>query len=274
MSSWTCSWSASSSVWCGFGVFAGFIFSLPIHEQGPSAARSTVCGTAPQPRRWPRLSSRLHCLIGCRASPCSAASLAREEKPPWSPQAREHGGRSSPNRKGLSFGMTEASIPALGGDGKHGQAERIGDLSLSGVPHHVHFQAQPPLSRLKTPSRAGSPRCSGRRTRSFGGLAGRRAFDKPPFPALLSRAGEHAPTLHERFFFHLHLPHLQVDERRTRLRSCSQVLWLWLVIDPWTRDCARAPSRSPHAKRGASRQPLPATHLSRFSVSQSSPVTA
>jgi hypothetical protein len=38
-----------------------------------------------------------------------------------------------------------------------------------------------------------------------------------------SRAGEHAQTLHERFFCHLHLPHLQLDELRTKLRSANQV---------------------------------------------------
>jgi hypothetical protein len=41
--------------------------------------------------------------------------------------------------------------------------------------------------------------------------------------------------LHERFFCHLWLPHLQLDELRTRLRSATQVLWLWLAIDPCTK---------------------------------------
>jgi IS1 family transposase len=45
----------------------------------------------------------------------------------------------------------------------------------------------------------------------------------------------HAHTLHERFFCHLHLPHLQLDELRTRLRCATQVLWLWLAIDPLTK---------------------------------------
>jgi len=49
----------------------------------------------------------------------------------------------------------------------------------------------------------------------------------------LTRAGEHAQILHERFFCHLRLPHLQLDELRTRLRSCTQVLWL--AIDPCTK---------------------------------------
>ena len=61
------------------------------------------------------------------------------------------------------------------------------------------------------------------------------ATDKPPSPAFLTRAGEHAQTLHERFFSNLRLPHLQLDELRTRLRSYKQVVWLWLAIDPCTK---------------------------------------
>src|SRR5260221_4274849 len=39
----SCSWSVPSSLWRGSGVFAGSLFSPPIFEEGPSAARSTVC---------------------------------------------------------------------------------------------------------------------------------------------------------------------------------------------------------------------------------------
>jgi hypothetical protein len=42
----------------------------------------------------------------------------------------------------------------------------------------------------------------------------------------LSREGSHARTLHERSFCSLQLPHLQLDELRTRLRSAKQILWL------------------------------------------------
>src|SRR5438034_5034502 len=71
----------------------------------------------------------------------------------------------------------------------------------------------------------------------------------PPSRAFLSRAGSHAQTLHEHYFCNLQLPHLQLDETRTRLRSSTQVLWLWLAIDPLTRDSARAAagSRTQHA---------------------------
>jgi IS1 family transposase len=51
----------------------------------------------------------------------------------------------------------------------------------------------------------------------------------------LTRAGRHAESLHEHYFRNLHIPHLQLDELRTRLRSATQVLWLWLTIDPCTK---------------------------------------
>jgi IS1 family transposase len=51
----------------------------------------------------------------------------------------------------------------------------------------------------------------------------------------LSRAGEHAQTLHEHFFCNLQLPYLQLDELRTRLRSYKNVVWLWLAVDPLTK---------------------------------------
>ena len=51
----------------------------------------------------------------------------------------------------------------------------------------------------------------------------------------LSRAGQHAEQVHRHVLRHLHLPHLQLDETRTRLRARSTVLWLWLSCDPLTK---------------------------------------
>jgi hypothetical protein len=48
----------------------------------------------------------------------------------------------------------------------------------------------------------------------------------------LRRAGAHSATLHQRTFRHLHLPHLQLDQIGTRLRSRAHVLWLSLALDP------------------------------------------
>src|SRR5713101_9290549 len=51
----------------------------------------------------------------------------------------------------------------------------------------------------------------------------------------LGRAGKHAQSFHEHFFCHLQLRYVQLDELRTRLRDSTQVLWLWLAIDPLTK---------------------------------------
>jgi hypothetical protein len=51
----------------------------------------------------------------------------------------------------------------------------------------------------------------------------------------LTRAGAHSATLHDRFFRRLHLPHIQFDELRSRLRNRTHALWLWLVLDPLTK---------------------------------------
>src|SRR5262245_26353374 len=48
----------------------------------------------------------------------------------------------------------------------------------------------------------------------------------------LARAGDHSATLHDRVFQNLHLPHIQLGELRTRLRSHAHVLWLWVAVDP------------------------------------------
>jgi IS1 family transposase len=51
----------------------------------------------------------------------------------------------------------------------------------------------------------------------------------------LTREGSHAELFHERSFHTLWLPHVQLDELRTKLRSTTQVLWLWVAIDPCTK---------------------------------------
>jgi transposase InsO family protein len=48
----------------------------------------------------------------------------------------------------------------------------------------------------------------------------------------LTRAGEHSACLHDRVLRNLHLPHIQFDELRTRLRSRVSTLWLWVALDP------------------------------------------
>jgi IS1 family transposase len=48
----------------------------------------------------------------------------------------------------------------------------------------------------------------------------------------LARAGAHGARLHARLLRDLHLPHIQLDEVRTRLRQRARVVWLWVALDP------------------------------------------
>jgi hypothetical protein len=51
----------------------------------------------------------------------------------------------------------------------------------------------------------------------------------------LTRASQHSATLLERTFHHLQLPHVQLDEIRTRLRGRAHTLWLWRAIEMLTK---------------------------------------
>jgi hypothetical protein len=124
----------------------------------------------------------------------------------------------------------------LFGDGKHGHAERI--QTFRGPACHTTFTARrdTPLYRLKTPSRQVAVVLSAF-AEGLDPSAAERVFGyrQATITTWLSRAGEHAQALHEHSFCNLQFPHLQLDELRTRLRSSTQVLWLWLAIDPCTK---------------------------------------
>jgi len=145
-------------------------------------------------------------------------------------------GFACPNRKCLYFRITESHIHALVGDGKHGRAEQI--QTFRGPACRTTFTARyhTPLYRLKTPSQQVAMVLAVL-AEGLDASAAERIFGyrQATITTWLTRAGEHAQPLHERFFRHLWVPHLQLDELRTRLRSSQQVLWLWLAIDPCTK---------------------------------------
>jgi IS1 family transposase len=145
-------------------------------------------------------------------------------------------GYTCPNRKCSYFGIIDAHIHALVGDGKHGRAERIQTFRCQAC--HTTFSARrdTPLYRLKTPSHHVAMVLSAL-AEGLDASAAERVFSyrQATITMWLTRAGEHAQTLHKHSFCNLHLPHLQLDELRTRLRSAKQILWLWLAIDPCTK---------------------------------------
>ena len=115
----------------------------------------------------------------------------------------------------------------LFGDGKHGHAERIQTFRCQACRTTFSARRHTPLYRLKTPSHQigmvlsalaeGLDACAAERV--FG-------YRQATITTWLSGTVEHAQTLHKHYFCNLQLPHMQLDEIRTRLRSTKQTLWL------------------------------------------------
>jgi hypothetical protein len=137
--------------------------SCPFASTSPATQHAPPSAQAPLPTRLPRLSSRLHCLAGWKANACSCATLVRGEKPAGSPQAREY--------RGLC--LSQPAMPVLRHHrcshacaGRRWQAwpsRADPDVSLSGLPHHLHCPVPSPLIPFENPfpsSRHGA-RCAG-----------------------------------------------------------------------------------------------------------------
>jgi IS1 family transposase len=199
--------------------------------------------------------SRLHRLLKPRSpDDCPACRLASTASSgggpasapvrPWSEVKSRRGapkrinteGFACPNQQCRYFGITDARVHALVGDGKHGQAERIQTFRCQACRTTFTSRRHTPLYRLKTPSQQIAMVLSAL-AEGLDASAAERIFGyrQATITTWLTRAGEHAQSLHKLSFSNLHLPHLQLDELRTRLRSHKQVLWLWLAIDPLTK---------------------------------------
>jgi transposase-like protein/IS1 family transposase len=145
-------------------------------------------------------------------------------------------GFACPNHQCPYCGITDAQIHALVGDGKHGRTELIQTFRCQAC--HITFSARrhTPLYRLKTPSQQVAVVLSAL-AEGLDASAAERIFGyrQATITTWLTRAGGHAEIFHQRCFHTLQIPHLQLDELRTRLHSSQQVLWLWLAIDPCTK---------------------------------------
>jgi len=119
------------------------------------------------------------------------------------------------------------SSTRLFGDGKHGRAELIQTFRCQACRATFSARRNTPLYCLKTPSQQVAVVLAAL-AEGLDPSAAERVFGsrQSTITRWLTRAGGHAHTLHERFFCHLHLPHLQLDELRTRLRCAKEVLWL------------------------------------------------
>lgn len=175
--------------------------------------------------------------------PPSASGLPPAVRP-WSELKSRRGapkriatdGFACPNHACLYHAITDPQIHALVGDGTHGKHERIQTFRCQAWGSTFTSRRYTPLYRLKTPStRIAEVLCA--LAEGLTVAAGVRVFghSQGTITPWLTRAGEHSAALHDRRLRHLHLPHLQVDELRTRLRERAHVLWLWVALDPLTK---------------------------------------
>jgi transposase-like protein len=144
-------------------------------------------------------------------------------------------GFACPNRACGYYGISDAQIHAVVSDGSYGKAEQIQRWRCQAYQAIFRARLHTPLYRLKTPSQQVAL-VLGALAEGLDLSAAERIFGfrHATITHWLVRAGAHAQTLHERSFCQLTLPHLQLDELRTRVRSHTQVLWLWVAIDPLT----------------------------------------
>lgn len=145
-------------------------------------------------------------------------------------------GYACPNPHCLYFGITDDQIHALVGYGYHGRQQRIQDLRCQACRTKFSVRSGTVLHRLKTPPH--------RVAEVLGALAegvslgaAVRVFGHSEFTlrTWLTRAGLHGASLHVRFFRNLKLPHVQLDEIRTKTRQSAEPLWVWIALDAPTK---------------------------------------
>jgi transposase-like protein len=124
-------------------------------------------------------------------------------------------GFACPKQECPYFGIKEAQIHALVGDGTHGLTERIQTFRCQSCRTTFSARRHTPLYRLKTPSHQIALVLSAL-AEGLDASAGERVFGfrHTTITRWVARAGLHAQSLHERRFRSLQIPHVQLDELR------------------------------------------------------------
>lgn len=191
----------------------------------------------------------------------SAAAPSPPPVRPWKDRKSRRGaprriptdGFACPNHACSYYRITDAKVHALVGDGTHGKHERIQTFRCQACQTTFTSRRDTPLYRLKTPSLRIAEVLSAL-AEGLTVAAAMRVFghSEGAITTWLTRAGEHCATLHDRSVRDLQLPHLQLDEVRTRLRNRARVLWLWVALDPLTKliPVLHLDARTQHAAHG------------------------
>ena len=171
-------------------------WSCPVESSSQGAHKAPSPAQASHPRGLPCLSTRLSCLVSWKASACCCESLVRGEKPTRSSQASEHGRLRLSQSAVRVLRQHRGAHPRAGWRWQAWPGRADPDLPLSVLPHHLHFQAQYPLYRLKTPFQKVAMVLSAL-AEGLDASAAERIFGyrQATVTTWLSQAGEHVQTL-------------------------------------------------------------------------------
>jgi transposase-like protein len=206
----------------------------PSHSQ--AGRRRTLVHRLLKPRTPPDCPLCRLCSSDVRPAPAPVRPWSEVKSRRGAPKRIPTEGFACPNQHCVYFRITDAHLHALGGDGKYDLAERIQTFHCQACRTTFTARRHTPLYRLKTPSQQIAVVLAALAEGLDPSAAERvSGYRQATITTWLSHAGEHAQTLHTHYFCNLQIPHVQLDEIRTRLRSAKQILWLWLVIDPLTK---------------------------------------
>ena len=172
---------------------------------------------------------------------------------PWSevksrrgaPKRIDTEGFACPNRQCSSFGKTDARVHALVGDGKHGRAERIQTFRCQACRATFSARRDTPLYRSKPPARALSPWCSPRWLKGWTHLRprGSQGFRHATIMRWLTRAGEHAQTLHKRTHLDISTSSwTNCEHGSAALNRCSGCGWRLILARKFCRFSSSVPA--------------------------------
>lgn len=193
------------------------------------------------PRKWKPKSPK-DC-PGCQSGIELAILKPNQDVIPYSQRKSTRGrskrittqGFACPNPDCDYFGVTDQRLHAVVGDGKRGIDRHIQYWKCQWCHKRFSSRLHTPLYRLKTAENrivlvlmllaegcdiSVLVRCSG--------------HCEATVTRWLERAGQHSILFHDRFFHHLLLKLVQLDELYCRVRTKGK-MWLWLAIDPITK---------------------------------------
>ncbi len=180
----------------------------------------------------------------CRAAHGACETHKQRVVEPWAKQKSKHGrpkviatdGYGCPNPRCPYYGITDAQVHALVGDGLHHGADTIQYLRCQACHTKVSVRRNTPMYGLKTPVR----RVDEVMTATSEGVdvaAASRIFkhDERTIQRWLARMADHSQQLHNHFFHDLVCQHLQLDELVTKLRGLKEHVFVWVALDAQTK---------------------------------------